>query len=676
MARECGSDEALHQEVESLLASYDDDFLQSNVSGQIFSLLRGELLPGTFIAQRYRIVAKLGGGGMGEVYQAYDFKLNREIALKALAQKFSQAQERVEKFKQEARLASGLNHKNILIFYDLVEDGDATFISTEVIAGNTLREKLQAGALDLKEAVRITTEIASALTAAHQKNIVHCDIKPENIIIKPSGEVKLLDFGIAQLIARESPLPLAANQGGEASGWGTIGYMSPEQLRSQEIDGRSDIWSLGVCLYEMLEGRQPFTGQTKIDTAAAILNREPPLLEPHLPTRLREIVTKALQKEREDRYQTMGEFQSALAQVAATSESDMDSFPQWIKTAGCGSSLFLLGCCCLSLGLAVACYVLNQNDLKEFSKNARIIGCLSHLIIIGLALIYLWVKPGLQKFRPIECDLEGGHLKTSITDATGYVNKSDWEQARKLAELALANYKTAFKGLLGAWLFLYLAYLYYIYQPKDDFIISCVGLANNLNTLFTLACFRVLNEPITTENKTRQNKALEITPTVSGRSTFWIIGFVLAFGSFVVELRLAQSLFAQAQTIHYGAKLIIGLSGGVTLALLVARFQSKFLKSPTWLTMILFLYTVIQGLFIFYGAQGAQAGPAQSSDNGEIWAVVIIEAALFCKSLLLLYTVWLFHSGLLMFYLVRVRRAVKQVESEWHSFREVLPKGS
>src|SRR6266536_852940 len=271
-------------------------------------------LPPSDLPQRYSIISLLGVGGMGSVHLATDTRLGRKVALKTLPSEFTNDQERLRRFQQEARAASALNHPNIVTIHELGAESGAHFIATEYIDGETLRAKLKRGRMKLDDALDMAQQTAFALTAAHGAGIVHRDIKPENIMVRQDGIVKVLDFGIAKLLenrSHESVDPegetraLVLTDAGIVMG--TPAYMSPEQARGIELDARTDIWSLGVLLYEMVAGRPPFCGETKSHTVVSILEAEPPPLStfaPDTPAELQRIVRKALTKERDDRYQT------------------------------------------------------------------------------------------------------------------------------------------------------------------------------------------------------------------------------------------------------------------------------------------------------------------------------------------------------------------------------------
>ncbi|GAC1399412.1 MAG: hypothetical protein NVSMB56_14430 [Pyrinomonadaceae bacterium] len=264
---------------------------------------------------RYTIRAPLGAGGMGEVYLAEDTRLGRRVALKFLHAHFVQHQESVRRFEQEARAVSALNHPNILTIYETGEESGAHYIATEFVEGETLRARLKNGKLDLSETVDIAAQIAAALSAAHARGIIHRDIKPENIMIRRDHVVKILDFGLVKLIDMERKFNVDLEASTQHNVYttpgvmlGTTPYMSPEQARGLDVDARSDIFSFGSVLYEMLTGVMPFKGVTKTDTVIAVVQQEPLPLASYgveIPNELQRIVMKALRKERDERYQTI-----------------------------------------------------------------------------------------------------------------------------------------------------------------------------------------------------------------------------------------------------------------------------------------------------------------------------------------------------------------------------------
>ena len=274
---------------------------------------------------RYRIIEKLGAGGMGEVFLAEDTRLGRKVALKLLAEELTQNRDRLSRFDQEAYAASALNHPNILTIYEMGDEGGRHFIATEFIDGITLRKRLGGAPMDLAEVLDVAIQVAGALEEAHAAGIVHRDIKPENIMIRRNGHVKVLDFGLAKLTERRDSeetdteaVTRALVQTDAGVVLGTSQYMSPEQARGKPVDARTDIWSLGVVLYEMASGRAPFTGETKTDVIVSIARTDPaPLARfaPNAPAEFEWIVMKALRKDVDERYQTVKELESDLKKL-------------------------------------------------------------------------------------------------------------------------------------------------------------------------------------------------------------------------------------------------------------------------------------------------------------------------------------------------------------------------
>ena len=316
----CDGDLSLRKEVESLLLSDGQaaDFIESPAVAKLEELIaqdEGQSLVGQQISH-YKVIKELGRGGMGIVYLAQDMHhWNRQVALKLLLPKYTNNNEHVRRFRQEAYAASQRNHPNIPHVYEIGRIGSTYFIASEFVEGVTLRECLADAPMELEQALDVAIKVADALGKAHAAGIIHRDIKPENIMRDAEGHIKVLDFGLAKLIeprikqATDSDSPTIP-QVKTAPGMfiGTIGYMSPEQLRGQDVDERTDVWSVGVVLYEMITGRAPFERKTDSDVIAAILNQEPaPVVRylPESPAELQRIVTKALRKKKEERYQTI-----------------------------------------------------------------------------------------------------------------------------------------------------------------------------------------------------------------------------------------------------------------------------------------------------------------------------------------------------------------------------------
>jgi len=301
----------------------------------------------------YRILEKLGAGGMGVVYLAEDMKLGRKVAIKVLSHEFTTNKDRLHRFEQEASAASNLNHPNILTIHEVGVDDGRHYIATEFIDGVTLRRKMAGSSFETHEILDIAIQVASALEEAHSASIVHRDIKPDNIMIRRNGYVKVLDFGLAKLTETVDRSPLDAEaatrvlvQTDAGVVMGTSHYMSPEQARGKPVDARSDIWSLGVVIYEMVTGRTPFEGETSTDVVVAITQKEPlPIARfaPNVPAELDWIVMKALRKDRDERYQTIKELLTDLRRLRQRldfeSELERSSAPASVS----GSRLSELG---------------------------------------------------------------------------------------------------------------------------------------------------------------------------------------------------------------------------------------------------------------------------------------------------------------------------------------------
>lgn len=314
----CADDTRLRDEVQALLASDAErwNFIESPALELAAPLLANDppqFASGEHIAH-YQIVELIGRGGMGEVYLARDEILNRPIALKFLPAEATADKDRLRRFQREAQAASALNHPNILTIHQLGDVDGQQFIATELIEGQTLRQRLSGGPLPLREALEIIIQVAGALTAAHKAGIVHRDIKPENIMLRPDGYVKVLDFGLAKLAEKyDLPTHLAGMERSDVSSglvMGTIRYMSPEQARGLPVDARSDIFSLGVVLSELVRGRPPFENSDPAKLVESILHHDPPSLRGCLvpvPEKLEAIITRSLSKATTDRYQQAGD---------------------------------------------------------------------------------------------------------------------------------------------------------------------------------------------------------------------------------------------------------------------------------------------------------------------------------------------------------------------------------
>jgi len=302
----------------------------------------------------YRIIRKLGAGGMGEVYLAEDTTLDRRVALKLLPREHTQDEERLRRFKQEAKAASALNHPNILTIYEVGEADGRHFIATEFIDGETLRASLRrTGSMETGEALNVAAQVASALATAHEAGIVHRDIKPENIMVRRDGYVKVLDFGLAKLTETDAPQPLdtgaptIATVAHTATGvvLGTAQYMSPEQTTGKKVDARSDIFSFGAVLYEIVAGERAFQGDSLMATLAAIINQEPKPLSAKVPTELAQVIRRCLRKDPARRYQTMADLKVALEDLREESRAGrhVRRLSPWHWTAAALLLLLLVG---------------------------------------------------------------------------------------------------------------------------------------------------------------------------------------------------------------------------------------------------------------------------------------------------------------------------------------------
>ncbi len=376
LAEACAGDEQLREEATSLVNAYDEagDFIEQPALARDARILVGDDADQKIgcVIGPYKIIERLGAGGMGEVHLAADARLERVVALKILPAYFASDDTRLRRFQREARAASALNHPNIITIHGVGESDGVYFIATEFIDGQTIRELVRNQKLSLVEVLHIASQVASGLSAAHAAGIVHRDIKPENIMRRSDGLVKILDFGIAKLMEPERPdhstetQPIIRTHTEAGLVMGTVNYMSPEQARALPVDERSDIWSLGVVLYEMLTQCLPFTGATRIDTMVAILDREPaPLSEvtnDHYAGTLllQKIVSRCLCKDVNDRYceanELLADLKTAREQinlgfpVAKVKKSWQDNFYS-PETAARSGYVWFLGAMVLLLAI-------------------------------------------------------------------------------------------------------------------------------------------------------------------------------------------------------------------------------------------------------------------------------------------------------------------------------------
>lgn len=342
LLRVCGQDNELRDAVEKMLAQHraGDEFLAQpalNVAATLLAQhpdasLAQVSLSGKIIS-RYKILTQLGMGGMGEVWLAEDTQLSRKVALKLLPDRFAGEPEHSRRFETEAKAASATNHPNIVTIHEIGESGGIWYIAQEYVEGETLRSRISRGAIPLIEALDIACQIANALAAAHVAGILHRDIKPENVMVRHDGFVKVLDFGLARIQPAEtnsdnfSEAKTLSKNTAPGVILGTVSYMSPEQTRGEKLDARSDQWSLGVVLYEMLTGRRPFHGNSMPEIFVAILERQPAPLTAsltNLPAQLNQILDKLLAKNREDRYASSAQLAAELKQFQRRLELDAE----------------------------------------------------------------------------------------------------------------------------------------------------------------------------------------------------------------------------------------------------------------------------------------------------------------------------------------------------------------
>src|SRR5579859_894090 len=357
------------------------------------------------LISHYRILGTLGSGGMGEVYRAEDTTLHRPVALKFLPESSVRTEKVHERLKQEARTASALNHPNICTIYEVGEDAGEVFIAMEYIEGQTLSELIHQGSLPLEKVLRYSSQISSALAHAHEKGVIHGDLKPSNIIVTPQGDAKILDFGLAR---RGNPvefdrktLETAAGDSEFAHGGhggGTFPYMAPEQIEGHDASARTDIWSFGVVLYEMISGTYPFQGATPFFFCNSILRDPPRPLPPGVPAGLKTVVSRCLEKEPERRYRRAGEVRAALEAIYPSPEEAVAPQPaarnSWLRPT-------LIGLCLIAL--AAAGIVVTRNG--KSTSDAKFSESMPARVVLG-------VLPPAKSGDPAQSAFDTGLVET------------------------------------------------------------------------------------------------------------------------------------------------------------------------------------------------------------------------------------------------------------------------
>jgi serine/threonine-protein kinase len=401
------------------------------------------LAAGTNISQ-YKIITRLGSGGMGEVYLAQDARLRRRVALKMLFEDVTKNEDWVRRFEQEAFAASALNHPNIITIYEIGQSGDSHFISTEFIDGQTLRERLRESTLSVAETLEIAIQVSTALVAAHTAGIIHRDIKPENVMLRPDGYVKVLDFGLAKFTEQRSYGSSGVDNEAETEAavntspgvvMGTVSYMSPEQARGGQVDARTDIFSLGVLLYEMLSGRLPFEGTTASEIIVSIIQKKQRPLARYadIPPELERIVGKSLSKRRDERYQSLKDMSIDLKRLQRQLELEEElgdevadspepvSHRQLETNRSSGAGVATGAHKVASTQLMVphassAQYIVT--GLKRHKKAALIVSALAIMAAVGLT-YYLLTRPidslAILPFQNVNSDPALEHLGDELT---------------------------------------------------------------------------------------------------------------------------------------------------------------------------------------------------------------------------------------------------------------------
>ena len=370
----CSSDQSLRDEVETLLASSDDvrsSFLQSSAP-------QVTLAAGTRLGE-YEVKSLVGAGGMGEVYRARDSRLGRDVAIKVLPSSLAADADRLRRFEQEARAAAALNHPNILAVHQMGTHEGAPYLVSELLEGETLREQIKRGRMAVRRAIEYGVQIARGLAAAHEKGIVHRDLKPENLFVTKDGRVKILDFGLAKLThsAGSENATLTQTEGTEAGVvMGTVGYMSPEQVRGQATDHRADIFAFGAILYEMLAGKRAFQKPTSPETMTAILNEDPPgisQINSNIPPALQRVVHRCLEKNPEQRFQSASDLAFALDALSEAGGSSPSGSAANVATGAGRRSKILVAGVAVVIALSIGAYFYFHRKPKLTDKDTIVL---------------------------------------------------------------------------------------------------------------------------------------------------------------------------------------------------------------------------------------------------------------------------------------------------------------
>lgn len=689
----CRNDETARRQVEDMLNAYatNPDFLERPAITVIADSFERRLKIGRTIG-RYKILREIGRGGMGEVFVAEDTNVNRKVALKVVSSELGENEEWRQRFNLERNAVSKLDHPNIVRIHDFDTKDGISFLVTEYIEGQTLRERLEGGALSLSEALEIIRSVSKGLSFAHQEKVLHRDIKPENIMLSSdrhdgSLTVKILDFGLAKFIeeASETTAPQAETPDAEVETlvrfrtrlgviMGTPEYMSPERICDQNPDERSDIWSLGVIFYEMLDGRNPFKDNNLERTKAAILDTAPAPLENRSP-KLNQIIKKTLEKAPADRYQTVEDFLEDLNNIE--NADNAGTFEEWLRPVIANNQKPLLWS--VSTLLIVSIIGLSfpppssDSSLDTFSVPKLIVGIVSLIqaVVIWFALRYFNNDCKPKALLSVENE-ENGKLSEDNQKATGYETAQEWEAARGNAEIVLKRYMRDWKAILMAWLALYCLLIVKGF-PGDlqdlrsdarfyqNFLIIALSVMmtffNNLSAWKIYLCFNLLNKPteINQEERTIDDPAYS-------KGFNWILGFSIVEALVIAGLWMVLwSDLISPYVLTYTLALFNGASGivgGIVMALYVGRLQNKFIGTATFISIALYSYTAIQPLFLFLETPR--------------WAILLINAALFMKCLLFFYMAWLFKSGRLLYYLVRVKLIYQKIPDDRQNFRKVI----